>query len=418
MRSTQPPFHRIRTLRPYLVLYFTYIASFEAMTADTEDDAEAFWRVGVCDSHCHPTDIMASTDDIASMNAKVLTVMSTRSQDQQLVADTASRYPISESTDIESSLSRYVVPSFGWHPWFSYQMIDDRNTEQDVDSREHFRAVLTSEPDDDFMESLPATLSLSKFLQDTEERLQQFPLALVGEIGLDRSFRLPYGGFVSAGDMDAKTGGSKEAYTPGSREGRPLSPHRVSLEHQKTILKAQFELAGKLRRPVSVHSVQTHGVVFDLLQSLWKGHEKPSKREQKRRKSASQAHSTENEKEQQSDSGPLPYPPRICMHSYSGPPEALSQFLGSTVPAEIYLSFSILINFSTPAAAKAEKVIKAIPDDKILIESDLHCAGKRMDGLLKDILLKVCEIKGWKPEDGARQLKDNWRRFVFGANVD
>ena len=384
------------------------------------EEGDAIWRIGIYDAHCHPTDIMASINDISNMKAKALTVMATRSQDQHLVSDAADRYPIGTQVDLEEAPSKHVVPSFGWHPWFSHQMVDDRNSDQMKDPREHYKAVLTPVPDDeDFLQSLPETLSLSLYLKDTEERLRKFPLALVGEVGLDRSFRLPYGGFIPAGDTAAKTGGSKEEYTPGSREGRPLSPFRVSLEHQKAILRAQFELAGKMRRAVSVHSVQTHGVVFDLLQSMWKGYEKPSKREKKRRQSVSHAHAAENGVDLTAHiiNSPLPFPPRICMHSYSGPPEALSQFLGHTVPAEIYFSFSILINFSTPAAAKAESVVKAVPDDRILVESDLHCAGERMDGLLSDIVYKICEVKHWTPEDGAKQLKANWIRFVFGGDA-
>ncbi len=384
---------------------------------DDVADNDAIRQVGVFDAHCHPTDIMASIKDIASMDAKVLTVMATRSQDQQLVVDAANTYPIKGKLELRDDDTKYVVPAFGWHPWFSYQMFDDRESGRRPDAKEHYKTVLTPVPmDDDFLDSLPDPQSLATYLADTERRLEQLPLALVGEVGLDRAFRLPYGGFIPAGDMDDKTGGSKEEFTPGSREGRPLSPHRVSLDHQKLILRAQFELAGKLRRAVSVHSVQTHGAIFDLLQDMWKGHERPSKRARKRRQSAAEAHASEDGHSGNHE-GPqvsLPFPPRICMHSYSGPPDALKQFLAPTVPADIYFSFSKLINFSSPSDAKVAAVIKAVPDDRILVESDLHCAGERMDGLLKDVVKKVCEIKGWNLKIGAERLKHNWEMFVFG----
>lgn len=379
----------------------------------SEEDVDAMWAVGVCDAHCHPTDIVASLKDIPQMHAQVLTVMATRREDQDLVMNAAGDLPLASADDI-SKRNKAILPAFGWHPWFSYQMYDDRTTNQAPDTSAHYKAVLTPVPEDQaFIDSLPGPLSLSQFLNQTAARLEKFPLALVGEIGLDRSFRLPQAESTPAGDVTEKTGGSKEEYTPGSREGRPLTRHRVSLDHQKVILKAQLELAGRYKRPVSVHSVQTHGAVFDVLQDLWKGHERPSKRERKRKQSHPDAVEAEEIPAPRVD-GQLPFPTRVCMHSYSGPPDALSQFLSSTVPADFYFSFSICINFSTPAAKKAAAVIQAVPSDRILVESDLHCAGEKMDELLKDIVFKICEIKGWSIVEGTKQLKQNWEKFVFG----
>lgn len=356
------------------------------------------------------------------MQARVFTVMGTRREDQHLVAESAKRYHLERREQYDDKDFRGVVPAFGWHPWFSHQMVDDRDSQDQgiLDNINHYRSVLTPRPedDDDFLKSIAQPLSLSQYLQETAKRLEEFPFALVGEIGLDRAFRLPRGEFLNPDEILEKTQTAAKEYTPGSREGRPLTPYRVSLEHQKSILRAQFELAGKYRRPVSVHSVQTHGAVFDVLQELWAGHERPSKRQRKRRQSANHSHPEDDKMDVDDASKPLPFPPRICMHSYSGPPDALKQFLAPTVPADVYFSFSMCVNFSTPAAekalAKAESVIKVVPTDRILVESDLHCAGQRMDGLLKDIIIKVCQIRGWSLEEGAKILKENWERFVFG----
>lgn len=382
--------------------------------AGNEVGTDAIWQIGVFDAHCHPTDIMASVKDIATMKARVLTVMSTRSQDQQMVEDTARTYPVDPGLDFSGTSSTGVVPAFGWHPWFSHQLYDDRAGDVRLDAVEHYKSVLVPAPDDlQFLKSLPTPISLHQFLQQTESRLGEFPSALVGEVGLDRSFRLPEGPSTVTGDMSTKTGGSEEVYTPGSREGRPLTPYRVNMEHQKTVLRAQFDLAARLGRAVSVHSVQAHGVIFELMQAMWKGHELPSKRERKRKSSVPNAHGDE---EKAGDGGPrsLPFPPRVCMHSYSGPPDTLKQFLNPLVPAEIYFSFSAAINFSNASSAKVVNVIKAVPEDRILVESDLHCAGEMMDGLLKDILVKICELKEWPLEEGTRRLKQNWIKFVFG----
>ena len=382
------------------------------------EKAASVWRIGVFDAHCHPTDIMASINDLREMKAKVLTIMASRSQDQDLVAQVASEYALTSKNIDHDSSSCHVVPAFGWHPWFSYQLYDDQNNEVTTapTPEDHYRKVLTPQPDENFLGSLPPPRSLSDFLAQTEERLVQHRYALVGEIGLDRAFRLPVGGFVAPPPGPSKGPNEDQSYTPGSREGRPLSPYRVSMDHQKVILKAQLQLAGKLHRPVSIHSVQAHGVVFELLQELWAGHKKLSKRQQKRRLSVSGAHAAEvdDEQDRSSTPSPLPYPPRICMHSYSGPPDPLRQFLHSSVPAEVYFSFSDLINFSSNSSAKAIDVIKAVPGSRILIESDFHCAGQQMDDLLACIVGRVCEIKGWSEQDGAEQLRKNWESFVFG----
>ncbi|KAI9885739.1 MAG: hypothetical protein M1823_002460 [Watsoniomyces obsoletus] len=411
--------------------------------ADRNDQEQFPWHLGVFDAHCHPTDTMSSIRSIPDMKARFLTTFSTRAEDQTLVAQVADELGVKDShVAIDTPKEEQcVIPGFGWHPWFSHQLYDDTSGSPDIPEekdttkhkREHYQAVLVPMPDEeDFLESLPVPRPLSTQIEQTRSLLTKYPLALVGEIGLDKSFRLP------AAWSAANDNVRDPELTPGGRDGRRLTPYRVSMEHQKKVLQRQLNLAGEMQRAVSVHGVQAHGVVFEALQETWKGYEKEvtSKRTRKRRGSVPEAHMQEQESQEREDgaaedasrtttgtatvehkgrsSKPLPYPPRICLHSYSGPQEGLKQYLNPAIPADIFFSFSSVINFSNSNAAKVQEVIRSVPDDRILVESDLHCAGDRMDGYLEDITRLVCQAKGWPLEDGVRQLGRNWQRFIFG----
>jgi Tat protein secretion system quality control protein TatD with DNase activity len=388
------------------------------MDNDGEDDTEAIpWHLGVFDAHCHPTDTMSSISTIRSMNAKALTIMATRPEDQELVRQVAEELGINSKNHGKWDQGEKVVPSFGWHPWFSHQLFDDgdysgkERLDQDEKMR-HYQSVLIPKPEDKhFLLALPDPRPLSVFIEETKQRLNSYPLALVGEIGIDKSFRLPETWIPE--HHDRRDG----SLTPGGREGRRLSPFRVDMDHQKKVLKAQLRLAGELGRAVSVHGVQAHGVVFDTLQETWKGHERKvlSRRDRKQRRdpgdavTANRTDGTNN-----NDAVPKPYPPRICLHSYSGPVEPIKQYLSPSVPAEVFFSFSIVINFSDSQHSKAEDVIKALPDDRVLVESDIHTAGERMDRFLAEIIRKVCSLKGWDLMHGLEQLRNNYFRFAFG----
>ena len=173
-----------------------------------------------------------------------------------------------------------------------------------------------------------------------------------------------------------------------------------------------------------MHGVAAHGLLFETLAETWKGYEKNvvSRRAQRQRQKQRQEEArAENEVDGDGDGGDadrkatMPFPPRICLHSYSGPPDTLRRYYHPSVPATVFVSFSVLVNLKEATGRKTVDVIRTVPDGCVLVESDLHCAGERMDGLLERMVRVVCRAKGWGLEEGVRRLGDNWRRFVFGV---
>ena len=378
-----------------------------------DDDDNHLSHLELYDAHCHPANRMGSIDTIPQMNAKGLTIFASRGQDQDLISQIASRFsPYKDALD-EKSRSKVVVPGFGRHPWYSHELFDDRETSEKVDSIQHYKSVLTTqgEHDEDLLRQLPEPQSLTKFLEMTEQRLRDHPYALVGEIGLDKAFRIPQSW------QPEEKAKRDTSVTPGARQGRTLSPYRVQMSHQKIILETQLRLAAKHRRAVSVHGVQAHGAVYEVLSKLWFGKENLSRRQRLRIEKAVAANAEVWDEDSQVQPGQdtPPFPPRICMHSYSGPVEFLREFSKKSVPADIYFSFSEDVNFASTLESKTSGVIRAIPASKLLIETDLGRAGPEMDEKLTSIFHRVCRIRGWNAMEGSSILARNWHSFVFGT---
>ncbi|PNS21016.1 Cut9-interacting protein scn1 [Sphaceloma murrayae] len=396
---------------------------------NTDGGTKFPWDFGVYDAHCHPTDTMAAMPAIPSMKARVLTVMSTRAQDQDLVATAAQGHPgldfqQCDSTEGKESACKFL-PSFGWHPWFSYQLYDETMYDgatslSEEQKSQHYKSVMTPVPEDEnFIKALPDPVSLCQFIDETRERLIANPLALVGEIGFDKAFRIPIP-WAEPGSNCKDAG-----LTPGGREGRRLSPHRVAVDHQKLVLTRQLNLAGELGRAVSVHGVGSPGVFHSTVSATWKGHEKPNMSNRQKRAQMADNRTKIDDLALKVEEGkldehvryhPKPFPPRICLHSYSGGPPFTRQWLDKTIPADVFFSFSMVVNFEGPRPDESVETVKKIPDDRILVESDLHVAGEEMDMYLEKGVRKICEIKGWGLEEGVKILGRNWKRFVFGQD--
>ena len=330
------------------------------------------------DAHCHPTDHSETLTLIDQEASGSLSAMATRPNDQNIVEGFAADNPDS------------VVPFYGIHPWFAHLYAIDEN-------QEHYKRILKPAPPDDFASHLPKPLSWEDYLKELRDRLAANPKAQVGEIGVDKSFRLPL-------------------YTNGERgvsSRKELSPYKTTQEHQLRLFTDQCKVAGEFNRAISVHGVQCHGLVFTTLQSLWKGHETKSKGHQKRQKKSFNGHPDDDEDEENPPkSTSLPYPPRICIHSASLPTDTVKQYLHQSVPSKVYFSFSTVIN--ARYGQKLLDLILAIPDDRILIESDWHSEGPIRRSQLHDIARIVIHQKKWSIEAGIEKLEKNFFNFIYG----
>jgi len=80
----------------------TVFIVFDNMTTRVSYDGFP-WHLGIFDAHCHPTDTLANLQAIPGMRARVLTVMATRAQDQELVANAADEHGVSKDEVLSTS---------------------------------------------------------------------------------------------------------------------------------------------------------------------------------------------------------------------------------------------------------------------------------------------------------------------------
>lgn len=302
---------------------------------------------GLIDSHCHPTENKQYMHNVKNMKAGCLVAMSTSFEDINLVCELADTY------------SDKVIPAFGYHPWFAHLV---KFEEDELNDEEHYKKVIKPEPDAEFINKLPKPQLFNDYLKQIKSNLNKYSNAIVGELGIDRAFRLP---------------------NKNPKPGEPnLTVYQVNTEHQERIFKAQLQLAAEMNKPISIHSVQAHGLVFGILTNM------------------------------------NPPPPSICLHSYNGAPEMIKQYLVTTKnnrkpKLNAFVSCSVLINIAHEK--KAEKLLNALPFDKVLTESDYSTAGEQMDEYLQQSFDTLCKHYNWDDDraQAKSQIEQNFNRFLM-----
>lgn len=299
---------------------------------------------GMCDAHCHPTTYrLQELEKIGSMVTNLLVCMSTMLEDMELVEKLAKEQP------------DRVVPAYGLHPWFVHRFYFG---EEKADKQTHYKQVLIPEPTNEYIEQLPDLIHISVLENALRARLEANPNAIVGECGLDKTFRTP------------------------DKVAKKLSKHTVLMDHQVLVLRAQLDIAAEYKRPVSLHGVRCPQVLFDTIKSYGKRLT------------------------------------RICLHSFSASPKFLEQnwYKQKTQTDRpdlpiVYVSISHLINNSS-SNIPLKDLIMAIPPDRLLLESDYGTAGAGMDQLNVRILQSAADASEESVQDMAIMSKRNLNSFL------
>jgi TatD DNase family protein len=200
----------------------------------------------------------------------------------------------------------------------------------------HIRPALGVHPW--YLEDLP-----DGWLHDLETLLRQHSRAVVGEIGLCKMAR----------------------FLRTFPEGK-----QAALKLQRQVFLDQFQLAARLKRPVSVHCVDQHGVFLIALQELRDG--LPP--------SGTQGGEPKNE-----DDTTL-FPPAIAMHSFTGTAHHVKKLLEfettlqkQQTNVKFYFGFSHIVNVDMSSSEKSRRqgreAIRAVPRERLVAESDVHSAG-------------------------------------------
>ncbi|KAG8776710.1 hypothetical protein FRC12_000776 [Ceratobasidium sp. 428] len=325
----------------------------------------------IVDVHCHPTDSSPIADeDIRGVQLGQICAMATHTHDQQKVRELGER------------MGNRVIMCFGYHPWWAHQIT---LSDTPPSTEDHYRALFTpSEAKEDafkrLLPSLPAPRPLASIVNELHENLQLSPTTMLGEVGIDRAFRVRY-------------------FEVG-QDGMKLSPFTVSQDHQLAILEAQIGVAVELGRNVSLHSVKASGATIELLRKM------------------------------RSKYGTAWEKINVDLHSCTLSEEGWRSIEKSH--QNVYLSLSTTINVR-PNSKMHIQLIKVCDPTRLLVESDYpHISGSTQRTW--DILCLIAQERGWQienewnyPEDASvegkhdeswgavKRVEANWRAFRKGG---
>jgi Tat protein secretion system quality control protein TatD with DNase activity len=296
-------------LTPCLAWQRLYCTSATAAEDEATKDSPTNPRIVLFDthSHAHLEQEQKSTSSARSTYSLSVYLENSAGTDEMIRRNVEAVVPLIscsvQPSDWNSCLeyasqSKVRIPALGVHPWYIESILSKENL----------------------------------WYEELEMLIQQHQGCMVGEIGLCKMAR-----FVRTYE------GGKAA----------------ALALQRDIFLRQLLLAAKYQRPVSVHCVNQHGVLLEILQGLDTTTQTPS---------------------------------TIALHSYTGTEYHVKNLLqwessilcppGSSTTVErpplLYFGVSHSVNCAMCTSVKSQRqgrdTLRAIPRDRLLLESDVHCS--------------------------------------------
>lgn len=299
------------------------------------------------DAHCHLTTELNSEESINVIAKDVeRCIMSTSSYDWNKLKR------ISEKEGI-------VYTGFGVHPWYCHLYA----LKGHLNKQEHYQDVLQCKDGQQLqkiIDILPDPVDLEDYIAS---EFNADKVSVIGEIGLDKLFRLPENGFYQ------------------NASNAPLGNVRVKMSHQVGVFSRFCSLAEENNIPVSIHCVGCHGLLYDLCKRLLMPNNDV----------------------------------RICLHSFTGSLDILTNlWLKEYSHSRIFFSISKCINLRSES--KAYELIEKLPLESILTETDFPVDRESPESLSEQIESVVRLITNVhdlpSTEHTAQLIHRNFSRFV------
>ncbi|ODV95610.1 hypothetical protein PACTADRAFT_50305 [Pachysolen tannophilus NRRL Y-2460] len=326
------------------------------------------------DAHCHLSPFFVK-NEFDVRDGVCINLMSTNQFDVYEVFKLSKKY-------------ENIIPCYGIHPWYSHLFTFDEydgNLSKEEFKKIHYLKVLTNmgkkidsfDDNDKFLSILPFPIFIKDYISNVIEKyIKESKDSMIGEIGLDKLFRIPSTGYFGYYRDD------KEEY---DNNDKKLTNYKVSMDHQILIFKEFLKISLIYEKPISLHCVKAHGILLDIVQKFCLENTKIT----------------------------------ICLHSYTGSIDQSKNWI-KLFKNRIFFSFSKIINL-----AKDEifcELINIIPDKNILIETDLGIDNyynlnlnlkydnKHIDDL-NQVIYKISYLKNWNYDFTKSKILENWNNF-------